>query len=800
MEIEINGFKCYSKTKFEFPTTGVTLLKGCSGAGKSTILQAITWCLYGGLRGVDRNVGSRKGKLNVTLRLEIGGKKCEIYRQKRPNLLKFRAGILEQVDSVAQSRINDIFGSEEMWRLCCYLEQSQTNPLFRVSSSEKMSLLNKVAFNESDPTPYIRKIEELLKEEKVRFQVLQETFQKECDDFAQFIKLQNIKPEDGKSEEDMECLQDEKRQLEEDLLDLRRRNMNHHQSMSAIDILSEQIITLQGKIAELQDILKIADKIPEYENSIEALQSLKHVINEVVRIETVVKMLQEKCETFGNVEVCTEQVLYDVQNAQQQYSQHVLKAEQCDVEYNSEAIEAKKEFIRCLFKIQPALKLHKNVLAIYEQIAALPTYDIDDTTLKTQEEKVYELKRGSDVLNCPACNQNLVYKSGKLECCDHAPSTKEQLTVALKELECIQDMLKAQKDRKTLLDQFEKLKSMYTEEIGTITPDELKILGDSSSRYLLPDEVESYKTQLFNLHAIKILDPPEQDIKQLKLGVAKLKALEMLHIKERDLADLLQQRQNMEKCCGEYSTDHLPDLQHTVQNYKNAVPLCESLQHSLEKASSLKTEHLSKLDSGLEEQIGIKETRLTELRQVFEKARVTNEAVRRQASLKTQRESIVVASQKVYNLERLKGIAIEVECKVLQQTVDSVNSTINVLAESIFDEPIRVELKLYKQLKTKKIIRPGVNVEIRYKGGVYENPNEISGGEQDRLSLLVTLALNRLSGSPLMMLDETFSSLDEGIKEHCLRAVRSATTGKNVICVDHGGVEGYYDQVINICF
>jgi len=65
---------------------------------------------------------------------------------------------------------------------------------------------------------------------------------------------------------------------------------------------------------------------------------------------------------------------------------------------------------------------------------------------------------------------------------------------------------------------------------------------------------------------------------------------------------------------------------------------------------------------------------------------------------------------------------------------------------------------------------------------------------------LVTLALNRLSGSPLMMLDETFSSLDEGIKEHCLRAVRSATTGKSVICVDHGGVEGYYDQVINICF
>lgn len=121
MELEIVGFKCYRKAKFTFPASGITLLKGPSGQGKSTILKAIIWCLYGNMRNVDQKT-SRGSKLSVTIRTTIkGGKKCVIYRQKRPNLLKFRVGRFEQIDAVAQERINELYGSEKLWLLCSYL-------------------------------------------------------------------------------------------------------------------------------------------------------------------------------------------------------------------------------------------------------------------------------------------------------------------------------------------------------------------------------------------------------------------------------------------------------------------------------------------------------------------------------------------------------------------------------------------------------------------------------------------------------------------------------------------------------
>ena len=226
--------------------------------------------------------------------------------------------------------------------------------------------------------------------------------------------------------------------------------------------------------------------------------------------------------------------------------------------------------------------------------------------------------------------------------------------------------------------------------------------------------------------------------------------------------------------------------------------LCESVEKDLDNAQQQKSEALTHLEYGLEKEITVKEERLKTTQKKVENAITANNALHKKNSLTILRQEVVDLSQKAYYLERLKGIAIDVECKVLQQTVDSINVTINVLAEAIFEEDIRVELKLYRKVKTTKKIKPMVNVEIRHKGGIYENPSEMSGGEEDRLSILLTLALSRLSGSPLLLIDETFSSLDDDLKEYCLRAIRSVTSNRIVLCVDHSSIEGYYDQVLNI--
>lgn len=799
MEIDIVGFKCYKSASFKFVESGLVLLKGCSGAGKSTILQAIMWCLFGKIRSVDRNIGSKKGKLSVTIKITLGGKMVEIYRQKRPSVLKISVDGNEQVDDVAQAQINELFGSHDICKLCCYLEQNQTNHLFRVSSSEKMSLLGRIAFNESDPTPYIQRIEEQLKEEKVRFQVLQDTFKRECDDFAEFIKSQDIDPKDGKTEDEMSELFELKVSLEKEISSLRVKSVKHHESVSAVKILDERINSYKTSLDQYGD-KDFDEEITRLNPIVDSLMELKHSTTKVQQLESELKECESKLLRYEGIEECTELELYKSNNNFDLYSSNLKKAEMCGVDYDKDSIEHKKEFVRCSLKIQPSLKVHKNMMDVYEKISKIEVYEVDEDTIRTQENRISEIKRASEVMECPKCGQHLLHIHKSLEVCECVDNVKsdKELDTEERKLDELKEQLKSNKERSALIEQFNKLKDMYTEEIGTITKDELKVLGEHSSKRLESSLISEYEKIIPILHSIEHIEKPTEDVEILKLGVQKSKLLDERTTIKSKHDECLVVNERHKKECGEHTVDDLEELREKMQNAKTCRSLRKSLLNQIDECTKERDLHIPHIDESISETLDQCEEKIREVLNFIEKARVTNEAVRRQKSLKDQREEIVETSKCIVHLERLKGIAVEVECKVLQQTVNSINSTVNILSENIFDDPIGIELKLHKKLKTKKIIKPGVNLEIRYKGGVYDNPNDVSGGEQDRLSLLIMLAMNRMSGSPVIMLDETFSSLDESIKEHCLRALRSAAPDKLVLCVDHGGVEGHYDQVIQI--
>jgi DNA repair exonuclease SbcCD ATPase subunit len=73
----------------------------------------------------------------------------------------------------------------------------------------------------------------------------------------------------------------------------------------------------------------------------------------------------------------------------------------------------------------------------------------------------------------------------------------------------------------------------------------------------------------------------------------------------------------------------------------------------------------------------------------------------------------------------------------------------------------------------------------------------MSGGEGDRASIALTLALNRLSACPLIMLDESLDSLDLDMKETTIQTIRE-TTEATVLVIDYGMPEGYFDRVIDV--
>lgn len=80
-EIKINNFLSHENTIISFKENQKLLLSGNSGGGKSAVVGAILWCLYGRERTENRNLVRRGAKsATVSLKLNDGTKKIVITR------------------------------------------------------------------------------------------------------------------------------------------------------------------------------------------------------------------------------------------------------------------------------------------------------------------------------------------------------------------------------------------------------------------------------------------------------------------------------------------------------------------------------------------------------------------------------------------------------------------------------------------------------------------------------------------------------------------------------------------------
>lgn len=182
-----------------------------------------------------------------------------------------------------------------------------------------------------------------------------------------------------------------------------------------------------------------------------------------------------------------------------------------------------------------------------------------------------------------------------------------------------------------------------------------------------------------------------------------------------------------------------------------------------------------------------------------EKAAIeANDALEKRKDLELRREMTIKAQERLSLLGAMKQQAIDVECQTLSAVTESINASIADITAATFERPINIALQLYKTAKSTHRVKPEVNFTIAYQGGTFDSIGQMSGGEGDRVSLALTLALNKLSGCPILLLDESLSSLDADHVEIVLEALRQHCQGKTILCVSHNHVEGNYDSTIEI--
>lgn len=188
IRVSLHKFRCYDDFKISFRCGELILLSGPSGSGKTTILEAMKWCLFGGMTHIypTGSSGSSSDPTSVTLefpRLTVSGgtssSQCDhkteetktgyIVNRKKPTeqlTLQCIAEGKTLTGEAAQNYIYTIFGSKVLWQSGAYINQGEHNIFMNLSNSDKTEMLQEIAFNSEEtlsPDSYLDKVTDELK-------------------------------------------------------------------------------------------------------------------------------------------------------------------------------------------------------------------------------------------------------------------------------------------------------------------------------------------------------------------------------------------------------------------------------------------------------------------------------------------------------------------------------------------------------------------------------------------------------------------------------------------------------------
>lgn len=783
MELTVSNFRCYTNEVAFKCNVGLNLLAGTSGSGKSTLLDAIMWCLYG-----SHHSPGTKTRVCVALDRII------ITRSGQPRLLKVRIyeeNTWRSVDD-GQSYINIYFGTMALWLASAYLRQMSHSPFIDAKSSQKMDLVRELTFGDLDSRPdtYLQRIDDKLITHKRCTQDKIAQYNAELqlhrrtadpDIIAQWggrhINTTVLKNLDKKiaqvsaatQEASVEYTRNHERylqymQLQEQLACLTYVDTN---------VLSERLNTVQANLNQihinqrireiniLRDNLEVTPThLTEYPNVLKYLHiPYDQVCRELKQYEASIAWVNQWRESQKHNEM--------VKAVELQYNR--------DVQINTE-LKAQYEF--SLAQYNQYLS-QVNQIHVYERQreqlqARINQLCVTFTTIAEARDTIAVLKLKLRELTCPHCGIGLVY-------------THDQLcigTTTREDHELLQTRIDSLTERVRLEEALNDIPviTIVAEPPRPAPPLYVSVTPPPSRRQL----PVSPKLDV---------DPSTFDVAAAQAHIDSLMKIPPHHRK------IYQRIPQYYQYTHELSTLTYVEVDVDCSHHDINV-----LQDTITRAShsNLKitwlTEQCSKVSCTPPSKVRLDEVsaELDELTQRRDIGRKVLAWKQEHALLDRQCNSIVEYTETETRLNKLREIVITVSTHQMEATINTLNVTIRQIVQQLFDDEISVSISSHKQIKTTGESKVQVNLQVTYRGIPYTTPSQMSGGEQDRISIALTFALAALNPSPLLLLDECMASLDANLRERCIKVVRTHCSHKIILHVCHEIVQGYHDAVIQL--
>jgi exonuclease SbcC len=299
--INLTNIRSYIDETIEFPL-GTSLFEGDMGSGKSSILMAIEFALFG--LGSEKGsgllrIGKKEG--SVSLEFEVDGNEYKVFRslKRKGNSVQQGSGYLLSNEGKLQLAPSEL--KERILKILSFNEPSDPKAqsvIYRYAIFTPQEEMKVILNYKAD----------------VRLQTLRKAFMLEdyriasnnAANFSNFIQKKAIEL-DGKAS-DLEEIKNKVKELNEQI----KQNKDHQlKKETEIKNFERKIAVHQKQLKDYEEtrivLSNISSTLPHLENQIdEKTKQIKEATQEINEIKTRIKLIKEKIDPLNKIEKSTE--------------------------------------------------------------------------------------------------------------------------------------------------------------------------------------------------------------------------------------------------------------------------------------------------------------------------------------------------------------------------------------------------------------------------------------------------------------------------------------------------------------